>query len=72
MAGSLARMAFAALVMGGVSGALASLLAGFPILLTVGVAVAAGAAVYAAVSLAIGAAEPRAVWRHVRYRRSSL
>ncbi len=72
MAGSLGRMAFAALVMGGVSGALASLLAGFPILLTVGVAVAAGAAVYAAVSLAIGAAEPRAVWRHVRYRRSSL
>jgi putative peptidoglycan lipid II flippase len=72
MAGSLARTGFAALVMGGVSGALASLLAGSPVLLTAGVAVVAGAAVYLGVSLAIGAAEPRAVWRMVRYRRAGL
>jgi putative peptidoglycan lipid II flippase len=68
MAGSLARTSFAALVMGGVSGTLASMLADDSILLTVGVAVSSGAVVYLAVSLAIGATEPRAVWRMVRYR----
>ena len=72
MARSLGRTGFAALVMGGVSGALASLLAGAPILLTVGVAVAAGGVVYVAVSLAIGATEPRAVWRMVRNRRTRV
>jgi putative peptidoglycan lipid II flippase len=66
MAGSLARITFAAVVMGGVAGSLAMLLSGASVWLTGGLAVAAGVAVYLGVTLAMGSAEPRAVWTMVR------
>ena len=69
MAGSLARNSFAAVVMGGVSGSIASLLANGPALLAVGVAVSAGVAVYVAISLALGAEEPQALRPLVRQSR---
>jgi hypothetical protein len=66
MAGSLARITFAALVMGGVAGSLALLLAGATVWVTAGVAVVAGAVVYLGVTAATGSPEPRAVWTMVR------
>jgi putative peptidoglycan lipid II flippase len=66
MAASLARVGLATLMMAGVAGSVAKLLAGAPVWLTGGLAIAVGLAVYAGVSLAIGSPEPRSVWRMVR------
>jgi putative peptidoglycan lipid II flippase len=72
MAASLARAGFAALMMAGVAGSVALLLNGSSVWLQAGLAVAAGVAIYAGISLALGSAEPRAVWTLVRYRQSRL
>jgi putative peptidoglycan lipid II flippase len=66
MASSLARIAVSAAVMGVVAGVVAWMLAGSSALLVGGLAVAAGVVVYVAVSLLLGASEPRAVWQMVR------
>ena len=66
MAGSLARITFAAVAMGAAVGAVASFFEGASVWLTAGVAVAAGVMVYGGVSVGLGAAEPRAVWGMVR------
>jgi len=71
MAQSLARTGFAALVMGGVVGSLALLLRGASVWLTASLAVATGVAVYAAITVFMGSAEPRAVWAMVRRGRRS-
>jgi putative peptidoglycan lipid II flippase len=72
MAASLARAGFAALMMGGMAGVVALLLKGASVWVQAGLAIATGLAVYAGISLALGATEPRAVWTMVRYRRSRL
>jgi putative peptidoglycan lipid II flippase len=72
MAASLARAGFAALIMGGTAGTVALLLGGASVWVQTGLAIATGLAVYAGMTLALGAAEPRAVWTMVRYRRSRL
>jgi putative peptidoglycan lipid II flippase len=66
MARSLARIAVSAAVMGVVAGIVAWMLAGSSALLAGGLAIVAGAVVYGAVSLLLGASEPRAVWQMVR------
>ena len=68
MAASLARTGLAALVMAAAAGAIALLLAGARAWLAGGLAILAGVAVYAVASLALGSAEPRAVWTMVRTR----
>jgi putative peptidoglycan lipid II flippase len=69
LAGSLARTGLSAAVMGGTAGAMAWLLADSSAWLVGGAAVLGGVAVYGGLSLALGAPEPRAVWRMVRARR---
>jgi putative peptidoglycan lipid II flippase len=63
---SLARTVFAAIVMGGVARGATLLLAAANIWLAASVAIAAGIAVYVGVTLAMGSAEPHAVWGLVR------
>jgi putative peptidoglycan lipid II flippase len=71
MLNSLARIGLAAAVMGVVVAVLAFWLAGINIWLAVGLSISLGLAVYAGVSLRLGAPEPRAVWSMVRSRRST-
>jgi putative peptidoglycan lipid II flippase len=66
IAASLARTGLAAGVMGLAAGALAWLLDGYGAWLAGGLAAVIGVGVYGAVSLALGAPEPRAVWAMVR------
>jgi putative peptidoglycan lipid II flippase len=66
VAGSLVRIALAAAVMGIVTGALVRFLDGQSIWLVSSSAVVAGIAVYGAITLLLGAQEPRAVWAMVR------
>jgi putative peptidoglycan lipid II flippase len=66
MASSLARIGLSTLVMAVVAGVLAWILGGASAWLRTGLAVVAGAAVYAGVSVALGSREPRAVWGMVR------
>jgi putative peptidoglycan lipid II flippase len=68
MAASLARTGLAALVMAAAAGAIALLLAGSRAWLAGGLAILVGVTVYAVASLALGSAEPRAVWTMVRTR----
>jgi putative peptidoglycan lipid II flippase len=68
-ASSLARIGLASAAMGVVAGVVARLLDGYGVLLSGGLAIVAGVVVYVGVSLALGAAEPRAVWGMVRARR---
>jgi putative peptidoglycan lipid II flippase len=72
MAASLVRAGFAALIMGGTAGTVALLLEGARVWVQAGLAIATGLVVYAGMTLALGAAEPRAVWAMVRHRRSRL
>jgi putative peptidoglycan lipid II flippase len=66
MAGSLARIGLATMVMGAVAGALAWVLDGKSAWLVAGLALAAGTVEYGVLSLALGAPEPWAVWGMVR------
>jgi putative peptidoglycan lipid II flippase len=66
MAASLARIGLSTAIMAGVAGAVAWLLAGTSPWLAGGLALALGAAEYGALSLALGAPEPWAVWSIVR------
>ena len=66
IAGSLARIGVSAAMMGAVAGALAWVLDGTSAWLAGGLALVAGAAEYGALSLALGAPEPWAVWSMVR------
>jgi putative peptidoglycan lipid II flippase len=68
-AGSLVRIGLASAAMGLVAGVAAQFLDGYGVLLSGGLAMVAGVVVYVGVSLALGAAEPRAVWGMVRARR---
>jgi putative peptidoglycan lipid II flippase len=69
MAGSLARIGLAAAAMGGVAVLLVWWLEAASAWLAAGVAIVAGLAVYVGLTLALGSAEPRAVWGMVRSRR---
>jgi putative peptidoglycan lipid II flippase len=69
MLASLARIGLASLAMGAVALAIAWLLKDQSAWLLAGVAVVSGLVVYAALSLALGSPEPRAVWQMVTRRR---
>jgi putative peptidoglycan lipid II flippase len=66
IAGSLARIGVSAVMMGAVAGALAWVLDGTSAWLAGGLALVAGVVEYGALSLALGAPEPRAVWGMLR------
>jgi putative peptidoglycan lipid II flippase len=69
MVGSLARVGLAAAIMGLVIAALVRLLAGSQAWLAGGLAILTGAIAYLGLTLAMGSAEPRAVWSMIRTRR---